>query len=82
MGAAATEITVGKGCYRQLSFSGLIRAPALALLGATSECPTMRPEAGPNLFAKVVSARPVFVLERNFLAPPYLFAKLLNEANI
>jgi hypothetical protein len=42
----------------------------------------MRPEAGPNLFAKVVSARPVFVVERNFLAPPYLFAKLLNEENI
>ena len=30
-------IAGGKGCFRQLSFSGLGHVPALALMGATSE---------------------------------------------
>lgn len=33
-----------KGCYRQLSFSGLGHAPALALIGVTSECSVIRSE--------------------------------------
>ena len=36
---AESGLSVGKGCYRQLSFSGLGHAPALALRGATSGFP-------------------------------------------
>jgi hypothetical protein len=46
----SSPIACGKGCFGQLSFSGLGHAPALALTGATPGLPAARPACGSRNF--------------------------------